>query len=77
MDNKADVREAKLKAEHPGWYSATGPLGLRDFQIDAFGAKDAEMENHCILKLDSDKINKLDDMSRRDMINWSDSDEED
>ena len=75
MDKKAAI-VARLKAEHPEWYSATVPLGLRDFQIDAFGVKDAEMERHFVPKLDSETINKLDDMNRRDMRNWSDSGED-
>ena len=73
---KKEAIGAALKVEHPEWYSAMGSLGLRDFQIDAFGVKDAEMERHFGSKLDSETINKLDDMNRRDMRNWSDSDEE-
>lgn len=65
-----------IKVEHPEWYSATGSLGLRDFQIDAFGVKDAEMESHLVSNLDSETINRLDDQNRRDMRNWSDLDEE-
>lgn len=73
MDKKAAV-VAELKAKHPEWYSATGSLGVRVFQIDASGVKDAEMERCVVPKLDSETINKLDDINRRDMRNWSDSD---
>lgn len=85
MDKKAaagaglgiNSKKGIIKAEHPEWYSATGSLGLRDFQIDDFGVKDAEMERHFVAKMDSETINKLDDLNRRDMRNWSDSDEDD
>lgn len=76
MDKKAVVG-AELKVEHPEWYSATGSLGVRVFQIDASGVKDAEMGRHFVSNLDSKTINKLDDTNRRDMRNWSDSGEED
>lgn len=79
MDKKATVGAGLgkniIKTKHPEWYSATEPLGLRDFQIDAFGVKDAEMERYFVPRLDSKAINKLDDLNRRDMRNWSDSDE--
>ena len=74
MDKKTVVGTG-LKAEHPEWYSATWSFGLRDFQIYAFGVRDAKMERHFVPKQDSETINKLDDMNRRDMRNWSDSDE--
>ena len=65
------------KAEHSEWYSATGSLGVRVFQIDVSSVKDAEMGRHFVSNLEPETINLLDDQNLHDMRNWLDSDEDD